>query len=70
MGDFQLLSELKVHSKTSATSGKSELSSGPVPWKSFVAVKAIPAREAAMTGNRPSVVAIEIRPISPSKGGL
>jgi hypothetical protein len=36
----------------------------------LTAVKTIPAREAAMTGNRPAVVAIEIRAVNPDTGGL
>jgi len=33
-------------------------------------VKTIPTRHVAMTSNRPAVVAIEIRPVSPGKGAL
>jgi hypothetical protein len=36
----------------------------------LVAVKTIPARHLGLTGNRPAVVAIEIRAVSPGKGGL
>lgn len=36
----------------------------------LASVKIIPARHVAMTGNRPAVVAIEIRAVSPGKGGL
>lgn len=40
------------------------------PAGTLAAVKTIPARHVAMTGNRPAVVAIEIRPVSPGKGCL
>ena len=36
----------------------------------LASVKTIPARHVAMTGNRPAVVAIEIRAVSPGKGRL
>lgn len=36
----------------------------------LAAVKTIPIRHVAMTGNRPAVVAIEIRAVGRGKGGL
>ncbi|MFT3830620.1 MAG: hypothetical protein QM691_13035 [Opitutaceae bacterium] len=36
----------------------------------LAAVKTIPARHVAMTGNRPAVVSIEIRAVGPGKGAL
>ena len=36
----------------------------------LASVKTIPVRHVAMTGNRPAVVAIEIRAVSPGKGRL